>query len=291
MVIVKLQGGIGNQLFQFAFGRAIAEARNEELFFDLSFLQADIPNITLRSFQLAHLTNYKIADKTILSALADFFEAKAAILISDDFPKELIPKFVHDQKLKAIYLDGYFQNQFYFLPYANQIKSEIRDLLNDHYNRSGIAEQGLIKNSSDSVSIHIRRTDYLKPSALSIHGICEISYYQEALNILLPKLKRPHLYLFSDDSQFAGEVFSLVDEKTNISSIIERAEIQEKDLVELALMSQCNHFIIANSSYSWWGSYLSALPGKVVIAPEQWYMHPGFTQQSIDIALPSWIRI
>lgn len=291
MVIVKLQGGIGNQLFQFAFGRALAELRKDELFFDLSFLNANIPNMTNRLFRLGHLHNYRIVDYDIFNLMNGFFYNGNAVLISDDFPKNQITEVANDINIKALYLDGYFQNQFYFLMYANKIIREIRDLLKYHYDK---AETGNLKDThirQKSVGIHLRRTDYLSPAALSVHGICEVSYYQRALDIILSKIDYPHFYLFSDDSQFADDMFSLIEDKTNMSAMINSKVSQEKDLVELAIMSKCSNFIIANSSYSWWGSYLSETPDKIIIAPQRWYQNVDFKQQSEDIALASWIRI
>lgn len=291
MVIVKLQGGIGNQLFQFACGRALAELRGESLFFDLSFLNTEIPNVTTRLFTLAHLDNYKIADLEILNTVNNFFYTGNALVISDDFHKDEILRAATDLNIKALYLDGYFQNQFYFFSYASQIKKEICELVNYHYNLTHAPTIRKLFIQPQSVGIHIRRTDYLNPSALNIHGICEVSYYQQALDIICSRIEHPHFYLFSDDSQFAEELFYLIDQKTNISSMLNSTVLQESDLVELAIMTKCNHFIIANSSYSWWGSYLSEAPDKIIVAPKQWYKHSAFKQQSEDIALSSWIRI
>lgn len=291
MIIVKLKGGIGNQLFQFAFGRALALYRADELYFDLSLLTEDIPNTTPRPFKLKYLTNYKFFENNSIDSFNEIVKRKKAIQIDDNFSKDQLDAFINDVEIEAIYLDGYFQNEFYFYPFLDHIKNEINALLDFHYQLSGINDNKIISSTQPTVSIHIRRTDYLKPSTLRVHGICEFNYYQEALAILRSKLSYPHFYLFSDDELIAEQMFSTMNEKTNISSFINNLMVQDKDLVELALISKCGHFIIANSSYSWWGSYLSKQIDKIIIAPRQWYKHPGFSQQSEDIALASWIRI
>ncbi|WP_442587820.1 alpha-1,2-fucosyltransferase [Pedobacter sp. AW31-3R] len=290
MIIVKLQGGIGNQFFQFAFGRALAVFRGEELYFDLSFLQAANPNITFRVFKLGKLHHYKILDMQNSDRLKQLFDEKSALLISDDFPKKDIMRVAADKNIVALYLDGYFQNEFYFSPYADEIRTELRDLLECTYQLSGLQAQNIVVHQ-ESIAIHLRRTDYLNPSALCFHGICEVDYYQKALQIIEDRTTQAHLYLFSDDNILADEMFCLVRNKTNISSMLAHIPMLDKDLVELALMAKCRHFVIANSSYSWWGSYLSDSPDKLIVAPKQWYTHIGFTRQSEDIALPSWIRI
>lgn len=291
MVIVKLQGGIGNQLFQFAFGRALAEMRKDELYFDLSFINARISNVTIRPFKLGSLKNYRIADQYIMDSAEKLFAAGSGIFMSDDFPKEKIVRVAKNVDIEVLYLDGYFQNEFYFFNYKIQIKAEIRDLLRHYYLIARIPETKEISDDIKSVAVHIRRTDYLSPSALSVHGICNVDYYQRAIDLLIAKVNHPHFYLFSDDHLFADELFTLIEEKKNISSVMHNQRLEENDLIELALMSSCHNFIIANSSYSWWGSYLSEATDKIIVAPVNWYKAHAYKQQSDDIALASWIRI
>ena len=291
MIIVKLQGGIGNQLFQFAFGRALALYRGEDLFFDLSLLNGNIPNTTFRTFKLKHLTHYSIADQHTYDVLGNFVDEKKVLLLTDNFPKDQLDKFINDERIAAFYLEGYFQNDFYFTPFASEIKEELKNLLAYHYSLTNWSANEFVHNNQETVSIHLRRTDYLKPSTIRIHGICDATYYQAALDIVHSRLDQPHLYLFSDDAAIAEEMFSSLPYKTNISAIINQTVFEDKDMIELAIMTNCANFILANSSYSWWGSYLSQSINKLVIAPRYWYQHPAFYQQSEDIALSSWIRI
>jgi|GEM_PF-169574 len=292
MVIVKLKGGIGNQLFQFAFGRAIALSRKETLFFDLTYLNDSSLSITSRTFKLSRLNNYQLADQMILKDFSDINQKGNAVFVSDESSKESIRALLNDQNIHAILLDGYFQNQFYFLGLSNLIKSEIKNLLNYYLCDSGIITDNLIPTNTESVCIHVRRTDYLQPLTLQVHGICEAEYYQNALKIIRSKLTHLSFYLFSDDAAQAEQLFStLIKEKVNISSILNHLELENRDLIELALMSRCKKFIIANSSYSWWGSFLSDERSKIIIAPKKWYQAEDLNQLSDDIGLKSWIRI
>lgn len=290
MVIVRLKGGIGNQLFQFAFGRAIAERRKEELFFDLTYLTVNPLNFVPRDFKLKLLTNYRIADHSVLEDFGTLYEIGNAAFISDEFPKRSISRILNDLKIKAVLLDGYYQDEFYQMECGDLIKNELKDFLNFYFN-ADIAKL-LIYKGQETVGIHLRRGDYLTPAALEVHGICEANYYQNAMEIIKTQLDDPHFYIFSDDSMQAEEMFSsLIGEKTNVSGIINQLPSPDNDLIELALMSQCKHFILANSSYSWWGSYLSDYPDKMVIAPKNWYRNEQMSKLSDNISLESWIRI
>lgn len=289
MIIVKLKGGVGNQLFQFAFARAVSEYRKEELYLDISDLLIEFAP---RKFKLQQLKKYTILDQQTLRYFATLYDKREAIVISDSFPKNNIFRLLNDVAIKAIYLDGYFQNEFYFLQSAYLIKHELGELMKYYYNLSSLPEKGLM-NNKNSVCIHLRRTDYLIPAHLELLGICEIDYYKRALDIVFAKIDNPCFYIFSDDYILADQIFSaLLKEKINISSIINQTLFIEKDLVELAIMTKCKNFIIANSSFSWWGSYLAEdTHEKLVIAPKDWFRDKNYKQLSNDIGLKSWIRI
>ena len=289
MVIVRLNGGVGNQLFQFACGRAIALDRKEKLFLDLALLKYEHQNIVNREFKLGRLTDFEIADEDRLSVFESLYEHGNAIVISDDFLKESFVSVLADKNIKAILLDGFFQDEFYFLKYRKLIRKEFKKMLNYYLRNNPLKDMDTGK---EIVSIHLRRGDYLFAGVMKVLGICKLDYYQEAVAIIKSQVEDPHFYIFSDDPDQADELFAdLLDSKTNFSAVVYNKDLPDGDLVELAVMSRCKHFILANSSYSWWGAYLSDSQSKIVVAPKKWAKDEEFIRLSDAIGLESWIRI
>lgn len=290
MVIVKLKGGIGNQLFQFAFGRAIALYKRDQLYLDLTFLTENPMNFVPRQFKLEQLKQYFIADSEMFEEFNYHYANGSVVYIGDDFPRFLILDVLNDQDTKAIVLDGYYQDEFYFLGFQNRIKKEFREFLQTYLSCGQLTD--FIKRNNEAIAIHIRRGDYLLPATLKFHGICNAEYYQHAMTMMQSSHINAQYYLFSDDEEEAEKICSgRATSVINVSAHIKNGGMQDKDLTELALMTQCNHFILANSSFSWWGSYLSEAPNKLVIAPKKWYQDEQMEQSAEDIALDSWIRI
>ena len=292
MVVITLKGGLGNQLFQYAFGRRIAIERNEQLYFNIKPLISNRDKATPRDFKLERLPNTLIADEDDARRFNDiYFGERRAKIISDDTPKADISSIINDPKVKAILIDGYFQDEFYFEPSKEFIRQELKLFL-DTYDMNATVVNKLLPRDQDTVSIHLRRTDYLEPEKLLVHGICDVDYYEKAIKILNSKLSNPQYYIFSDDPQEANQLFDgLLDKKTNVSGLLAQAPSKDNDLIELALMSRCKNFILANSSFSWWGSYLSDADPKLVIAPTSWLLSEELKSRGEDIALPSWIRV
>lgn len=293
MVVITLKGGLGNQLFQYAFGRRIAMERNEQLYFNINPLVTNRDQATPRDFKLNLLPNTEIADEGVASEFNDLYFGKhEAIIISDEnTPKQNISSLINDPKVKAILLDGYFQDEFYFEPCKDFIRDEFRSLLDTYYLNATLPAH-IVPGDQETVSIHLRRTDYLEPAKLIVHGICDIDYYEKAIGIINSKLSDPHYYLFSDDPQEAQKLFAgLLNQNTNVSDLLAQAPSKDNDIIELALMTKCKNFILANSSFSWWGSYLSDADPKLVIAPTSWLLSEELKTRAEDIALPSWVRI
>jgi hypothetical protein len=274
MVIVRLKGGIGNQLFQFAFGRAIAEHRKEQLYFDLTYLTKNPLKFTHSDFKLNKLSNVLIADQVLLQDFGTLFELGNAAFISDEHAKRAVLKIINNPQIKAIMLDGYYKDEDYQLNYVELIKNEIRALLNKYFNMD-IAKL-LIYREQESVCVNLCYEKPLLPTTAVVNHVNRYDYYQlnrfdfykEAIFSINQRLENPHFYIFSDNSRQAEELFaSLSVPKTNISAIINHMPSMDNDLIELAIMSQCKHFIMADCSYSWWGAYLSSTSNKIVIKP------------------------
>jgi hypothetical protein len=291
MVIITFRGGLGNQLFQYAFGRRIARERNEQLYFNIDPLVHNRDRATPRDFKLEGLPDTIIANEEHANAFNDiYFGERRAKIISDDTAKETISTIINDSKYKAILIDGYFQDEFYFEPVKELIRDEFKKLLNSHLNTELLTD--LVPPLEESVSIHVRRTDYLEPAKMLVHGICGIDYYKKAIEIVKSELSNPHFYLFSDDTEETERLFDgLLQEKTNVSALMEQKPSKDNDLIELALMTRCENFILANSSFSWWGSYLSDAEPKLVIAPKSWLLSEELISRGEDILLDSWIKI
>jgi hypothetical protein len=183
-----------------------------------------------------------------------------------------------------VYLSGYWQSEKYFIDIVSVIRSDFA------FPIYGITPENMTiidaVKSSMSVSIHVRRGDYVSSSAASErHGICPPFYYQRGMEIMTERLKDVVFYVFSDDTEWAKKN---IQHKTQPCYIIETGQ---RSWVDMYIMSQCQHHIIANSSFSWWGAWLNPDPEKIVIAPKNWFkiLPDGFT---INDMLPAaWIKI
>lgn len=139
-----------------------------------------------------------------------------------------------------------------------------------------------IKNSN-SVSLHIRRGDYVALSkSKKGHALCPISYYKKAIENIAQKIHNPRFFIFSDDIQWVKENLAI---KYNAEYIDFNRDYPERDII---LMKHCKHNIIANSSFSWWGAWLNENPNKIVIAPKRWMNN---LESSDDLIEPNWIKI
>ena len=121
--------------------------------------------------------------------------------------------------------------------------------------------------SSDAVAIHVRRGDYISnQNTTEFHGICSLDYYHKAIDEIISKVNDPHFFVFSDDPEWTQENLKIDAPTTYVAH-----NSSDKNYEDLRLMSLCNHFIIANSSFSWWGAWLSRNESKIVIAPSRWF--------------------
>jgi hypothetical protein len=268
-------------MFQYALGRNLALKNNTILKFDVSELEQD----KLRNYELA-IFNIpgNIASKFTMMFIR-MFNNRIISKISAQYYlyiKQQDPYFNEKILLKKgnIYLDGYWQSENYFKEIRNII---IKDFTikfeQDKRNKSMIKK---IKNSN-SVCIHIRRGDYFSNAKTNkFHGLCSFKYYYNAIEIIVGKVKNPTFFIFSDDSQWTKENLKL-----KYSAIYVNINSPKKGYEDLRLISNCKHFIIANSSFGWWGAWLSDNPNKIVCAPKRWFR----SADEGDIVPKSWIRV
>lgn len=281
MIIVKIKGGLGNQLFQYALGRHVSQRFSVPLLLDISMYS----EYNLHKYRLKNLnikadiaTNSEIEKLSGGNSLSAKLARKFKVLRKSSFRSE-VHKFNYDPKLvfgNNLYLDGYWQNQMYFI--------DIRDiLLGEFVSRNGLSISALkyanrIKNSENSVSIHVRRGDYLGVKGI---GVLSENYFKNAVDAIQSKYKNLTFYVFSDDISWCKAHFKFVP---NINFI----ENTKNEVDDLFLMSLCNHNIIANSTFSWWGAWLNQFRQKCVIAPCGWRLD---IVDSDRIVPPDWILI
>ncbi len=293
MIIVRLKGGLGNQMFQYACGRALSEKNKRTLLLDLTSLlhRPSNPSSTVRNYEL---DVFNIQERfTFLSRLNKkisnsnlFYKINSKLDILKD-QLEIVKK-INDKemgfdeqffKIKGkIYLDGYWQSEKYF--------KDIEDIIRKEFILKSMGEEAnkikkVIEKEKNSVSIHIRRGDYVNnPKTLAIHGVCSIDYYKRAIKYINKKTKGVKFFVFSDDIPWVKENLELKNVFFVSNSNIKAEE-------DLFLMSLCKNNIIANSSFSWWGAWLNKNREKIVVAPQNWFNN----KKEKDIVPLSWIRI
>ena len=290
MIVVKLSGGLGNQMFQYAFGRALSIRSNTTLFLDTSGLNDNIHTHTKRNFELTHfLIQATISSNSFITYKKNVFNFPVFIL--NLFRKKKILKQIVEQKLHFdssikntfhnAYFIGYWNSYKYFNDYADFIKKDFSfNLILDERNKL-IAKK---IQTAVSVSLHIRRGDYItNPETKAYHGTCDLEYYKKAVAILKEKYENLEFFVFSDDPEWVKQNF-IIDANFIIVSSTENSN----GLQDMYLMTLCKHAIIANSTYSWWAAWLINNDNKTVIAPLKWYNN---SIDTADLFPNSWIRI
>ncbi len=316
MLKIKLMGGLGNQMFQYAFIKSLAKQRGQDnhFFLDTSFLnrKSRNANYTLRDFELGdyqiqgshgnHLcfqvislidrTWKKLLDRVIDQKSQFWFTLKqhlSPIHFEDDVERIDIPpmKFNprHFQSSKSFYV-GYFQSEDYFKNIQRELqkdftpKGEPKSFLSvESYNFF----QKIIQEKGTAISVHIRRGDYVTlQDASAHHGVCSKAYYENALQKMKSQFSKPSFYFFSDDIPWVKNEFSHLEG----AHFIENPP-GKKSFEDIFLMSLCHGHVVANSSFSWWGAWLSQ--SQLVIAPKRWYA--GVDPQNTDIIPKHWMQL
>jgi len=292
MVIVKLMGGLGNQMFQYAAGRVLAEKHKVPLKLDVTFLndRSARENFTFRDFELDcfnydfEIASHKEIEKfNLLGNLGNLFRRLTRKKSFFHFCEQSFNYNEGFEQLPSdVFLEGYWQSEKYF--------QHIRTLLMQVYTWKPISDENnlSILNSikmNNSVSVHIRRGDYIENEFINkFHGICDKDYYTRAISYMNEHLENPVFYFFSDDVQWVKKEFEglgafvFIDYNIGIHS--------NKDIY---LMSNCKHNIIANSSFSWWGAWLNQNVNKIVVAPEKWFKKADINTS--DLIPSQWINI
>jgi len=269
MIITKMSGGLGNQLFQYGVGRMLANKLNTELYID--------------RYNPSNKRPYGLSVFNITGTFASLNDIKKW---TPKMVKE--PHFNHYTKLDRmegnIHLEGYWQSYKYV--------ESIRDILLEELTiKNNMRRQFELVNdivSCNSVAVHFRRGDYAKDKHThAYHGTCPMDYYRTAINRIEQSVENPKYFVFSDDVDWVRKKwpYSLVPEPRFASNYSE-----VKDYHDMQVMAKCKHNITANSSFSWWGAWLNRNPNKIVISPDQWFKNKEMQNKTHDLIPPTWIR-
>jgi len=285
LVVSKLIGGLGNQLFQYAAARALAERLHSSLVLDTEeLLDHTNTTITPRHYELGVFP--ALAAAPILPAVTATiarYRSQPLFRTANKMRKllGLRPAYVelgeggafnfnapvasYHTPAELVYLDGYWQNERYFASIASLLRQELT-LPPFTDGRNLPASQQIAAAGAHAVSVHVRRGDYLQ---FADHGLCSVDYYIRALAVVAQTIPSPIFFVFSDDIDWVRAHIPLPATATFIDWNQGPASYHD-----FHLMSQCRHHIIANSSFSWWGAWLNPHADKLVISPRNWMGNP-----------------
>jgi len=286
MIVSRLIGGIGNQMFQFAAGRALA-------------LRLGVPfQIDRRAFSDYHthafgLTCFDIelADASPQQLPNPPAEGRIQKLLRKVMPTRLTVyterSFTFDEQVLDLpddtYLDGYWQTEKYFSDFADTIRADFTVVRTPSAANQRWLEQ--ITNTH-SVSLHVRRGDYVtNASAAAVHGTCDLDYYERAVKHIRDTTETdPVVYVFSDDPDWVAQNLKLP-----YAMHLVRDNNAATNYEDLRLMTACRHHVIANSSFSWWGAWLDGRTSSITVAPDRWFA--AGTPDARDLLPQRWIRL
>lgn len=286
MIVVKMLGGLGNQMFQYAFAKVLI-CNGYEIKLDISVFQTYHLH---GGFGLNHYNiSVPIASKEELAPYKINFLTKLKRKLKIPNKKIVEEKTLRFQKTlltppDSTYIHGYFQSEKYF----KEIRADILldfTLITPLSNYSESIKEKIL-GSKSSASIHIRRGDYVSNAhANTVHGTCGLDYYKQAIALLTSKFDCTHFFIFSDDIKWVKNNLSTPD-CTYVEN--DSSRIPHEDIY---LMSLCQHNIIANSSFSWWGAWLNCNNEKILIAPKNWFKDSSMQLQASDIIPETWLKL
>jgi hypothetical protein len=269
MIIVKLIGGLGNQLFQYAAAKRIAHKHNTILKLDKTpFNKYKLHTYSLHPFNINEIfaTDDEIRRMQPVMGIKGVInrilgrESEGRILSERHFNFDPAVLDAPDD----IYLDGYWQSEKYFKDIEDIIRREFTVKARADEKNEKIARE---ITAVSAVSLHIRRMDYITDKNTNqILGTCSMDYYFKAIEKISKKVVNPHFFVFSDDAEWIIENIKI---DAPFTFVIHNGP--DKNYEDLRLMSLCKHNVIANSTFSWWGAWLNSNPEKIVYCPSQWF--------------------
>ena len=293
MIVVKIRGGVGNQLFQYATGRSVAHKKHTALKLDTSWFADQ----TTRHYALHH---YQIETEEASPAeverliggdlrglrrkLFNFIQRRRLYyrrnVVKEKITRRFDPNIFRTKK--DAYLIGYWQTNKYFKDIESSLRREF--CLKDVVSGKNASMEEKIKRV-DSVSLHVRRGDYVTNSRYQRKfGVCSLGYYQQAIELIAERIRVPQFFVFSDDKEWARENLKF----SHPIAFVDHNSREEAHQ-DLRLMSLCKHHITANSTFSWWGAWLCEHPGKIVVTPARWFKQSD--QKMHDLIPEGWQKI
>ena len=304
MIIIQLAGGLGNQMFQYALYLQLKSLGKDVRIDDVAgFVQDSQRDPALKPFGIS----YERASRKELVQMLDSSLMPWSRIRRKLCGRKKKSYFEEDKRYHSeimtwddIYLEGYWQTEKYFSAVSDEVRqvydtdklleyirnnrtqdSTVKYTIHSGDTSSGqatvtIEEQLARISSTESVGVHIRRGDYLLPENQALFGgICTEAYYKEAMKLMKREYPNCRFYVFTNDKKWVNEqIANTADIKNQDVELVEDIEVvdlgQQNDYAEFALMSKCKHQILANSSFSWWASYLNRNPDKTVLAPDSW---------------------
>ncbi len=294
MIISKIAGGLGNQLFMYAAGKRLAQKHNTVLKLDIDGYRYVGSSLEYNKYKLEHFNiSEAIATEEEIKIIRGQ-NSKLKRAAAKYLPKRMLPTLninhVRERNLQFdsdilnlpdnVYLDGYWQSEKYFNDIREQLLKEFSvKNISDEMNNTGDEI-----NKVTSVAMHVRRGNFVAdPEVNRIHGAMDLDYYQRCMEYFEKNIDSPNFYVFTDDPEWVD---------ANITSdypvnIVSNPNIFQ-DYEEQYLMSLCKHQIIPNSTFSWWPAWLNRNPDKIVCAPQAWYRSS--ERSSTDLIPKEWKR-
>ncbi len=297
-ICVRLTPGLGNQMFQYAAGRALALRLGLPLLLDLSALAGATParGYGLDRFAIAAA----IASRAQVNALQYVPESRVRRFVrhtlrqsrrpASTFVRE--PHFVYWPGLEhhsgPALLSGYWQSTGYFAACADAIRRDFTFPALPPGPASELARR--IGASPAAVAVHIRRGDYVADpqSAIRHGGCCEPDYYRRALDHLAASGGPLELFLFSDEPDWVERNF---DPGPHRATVVDLSREAAQPHLDMHLMSLAPRQVIANSTFSWWAAWLNRVPGKAIVAPRRWFRDDADGSASASVVPPGWTRL
>ncbi len=291
MIIIKILGGLGNQMFQYATAYSMSQKFKVPVKMDLRGLYNgeersrntyELDVFGIKEVQAKKEEIFPFIRRSYLGSekLYNWYKKWKKIV----HYKELYYHYnneLDEQASPNILLRGLFQSEKYFI----NSRKELLNLFNfPPLSGKNKALQEELE-SNNAVSIHIRRGDYVNDKEYSKNiGTCDISYYYKAIDLIQSKIENPIFYIFSDDISWVKENLKINNECVYVSW-----NKGKESYCDMQLMSLCKYNIIANSTFSWWGAWLNTYPEKIVIAPNKWFA--GWQYDTKDLIPENWIQL
>ena len=288
MIVVKIQGGLGNQLFQFALALSLKAINHEQkIAIDKTVYKTNNKKITdrenlIHAFNIEDFSEATLKDferKNAFFKMIDYLFNKNNCTIINESSKTLIPSVLNCEP--NTYLNGYWQSYKYFEKITSEIKKQFS--LKNTLTTNSLKQKEIILAKPLSIGVHIRRGDYISKYA-NIYAHLSLDYYYKGINHIKKKLNKENVsvFVFSDEIEWCKQNFKSTDDVFFIDD-----KANKPDYEDLFLMSYCGHNIIANSSYSWWAAWINSNADKIIVAPNNWYrvQEPQFNER---IYPPTW---